>query len=343
MHWKLRLHRLQHWEYWPAWIVYLPCLILYPVFALLSRSWFFFTAANPGIKNGGAFLVEKHEIDAKIPKDYLPESLTLDPSTDRKLQIHDWIIEKQVTFPIILKPTHGLRGNGIKLINSAEDLLKLPDLESMPYMVQDFIDYPLELGVFFIKNPACKTVKITSITEKQFMEVKGDGHSNLEALIKSNPRYWMQLQTIKHQGNHPLTHVLERNEVYTFERLGNHCKGAIFLDGVELHNQNLHELVDDILDDSTGIYYGRIDLKAKNISALRKKGEVVVIEINGAFSEPGHIYDPKYTLWNAWKVTVQHFYQLFALSRQQIRNGIRPVSLKQGLPQLRQHFQLKYE
>ena len=56
---KLWLHKVGHWEYWPVWIVYLPCFLIYPIYAIRSRSFLFFTAANPGMDNGGAYLVSK--------------------------------------------------------------------------------------------------------------------------------------------------------------------------------------------------------------------------------------------------------------------------------------------
>ena len=74
---KIILHKLFHWEYWPVWIIYLPCFLIYPFYAIRSRSMLFFTAVNPGIVNGGAFLVPKDEIYNKFPDSIVPKTLVV--------------------------------------------------------------------------------------------------------------------------------------------------------------------------------------------------------------------------------------------------------------------------
>ena len=111
---KIILHKLFHWEYWPVWIIYLPCFIIYPFYAIRSRSMLFFTAVNPGIVNGGAFLVPKDEIYNKFPDSIVPKTLVVNTSF-QKTDIIDWMKAEQVSFPLLLKPNHGLRGIGLSL------------------------------------------------------------------------------------------------------------------------------------------------------------------------------------------------------------------------------------
>ena len=59
--------RLFHWEYWSFNTVYIP---IYPVFIFLclrARSFFFYAASNPKIKNGGFLGESKKDIYALVP------------------------------------------------------------------------------------------------------------------------------------------------------------------------------------------------------------------------------------------------------------------------------------
>ena len=67
--------RLLHWEYWSFHTVYLP---IYPIFIFLclrARSFFFYAAANPSIKNGGFLGESKKDIYAIIPHKFQPKTV----------------------------------------------------------------------------------------------------------------------------------------------------------------------------------------------------------------------------------------------------------------------------
>ena len=89
-----------------------------------------------------------------------------------------------------------------------------------------------------------------------------------------------------------------------------------------------------------GIYYGRIDLKYSEGPNNTIGDDYKVIEINGAFSEPAHIYDPKHSLMYAWKTQYYHFKRLYQVCKYNLGNGIEPLSLKEGLSKFRQHFKV---
>src|ERR1700754_1653686 len=67
--------RLFNWEYWSFTAVY---ILIYPIWiylALRARSFFFFAAANPSIKNGGFLCESKKDIIAILPPDKHPKSV----------------------------------------------------------------------------------------------------------------------------------------------------------------------------------------------------------------------------------------------------------------------------
>ena len=77
---KLFFHKLTHWEYWPYQVLYFPVYFQYLFYAIRTRSFFYFNASNPSIKNGGFFMESKKEIYDLIPQKYYPKTLLVNPS-----------------------------------------------------------------------------------------------------------------------------------------------------------------------------------------------------------------------------------------------------------------------
>ncbi len=76
---KLLQHRvfikLFNWEYWPFAVVYTPVYFYWILLGLRNKSFFFFNAANPTIKNGGFLMESKKEIYDLLPAAYYPRTL----------------------------------------------------------------------------------------------------------------------------------------------------------------------------------------------------------------------------------------------------------------------------
>ncbi|HEX3383980.1 MAG TPA: hypothetical protein VHS53_02270, partial [Mucilaginibacter sp.] len=66
--------RLFNWEYWPFIAIYSPILFYWLWLCLRSRSFFFFSAANPLIENGGFAGESKKRIYDLIPQQYYPRT-----------------------------------------------------------------------------------------------------------------------------------------------------------------------------------------------------------------------------------------------------------------------------
>ena len=61
-----------------------------------------------------------------------------------------------------------------------------------------------------------------------------------------------------------------------------------------------------------------------------------MIEVNGAGSEPTHIYDPRHSLFFAWKEIVRHWYILWKISRRNHAKGYPYLDLKEGVKMFRE-------
>jgi hypothetical protein len=84
-----------------------------------------------------------------------------------------------------------------------------------------------------------------------------------------------------------------------------------------------------------GFYYGRLDIKFNSWEELREGRNFSIIELNGAGSEPTHMYDPRHSIFFAWKEIIRHWKILARISRANHQNGIPYMSTKEGLQLLR--------
>jgi membrane protein DedA with SNARE-associated domain len=120
--------RWTHWEFWPAWLFYVPVALYYFWLAVRYRSLSLPTAANPGMATGGFVGESKFEILDQLhatSPDSVAEAFLLEgwTTTDRLLSLHRLCREHAITLPFILKPDVGQRGNGVRLIKSWRDAL----------------------------------------------------------------------------------------------------------------------------------------------------------------------------------------------------------------------------
>src|SRR5213593_856521 len=185
--------RWTHWEFWPAWLFYVPVALYYFWLAVRFRSLSLPTAANPGMATGGFVGESKFEILDELhatSPDSVAEAFLLDgwTTTDRLLSLNRLCREQAVALPFILKPDVGQRGNGVRLIKSWPDALDyLREVEG-PVLLQRYASGPSEVGVFYFRLPGEARGRIFSITEKLFPKIVGDGVSTIEQLIRSDAR-----------------------------------------------------------------------------------------------------------------------------------------------------------
>ena len=85
---KLKWHKLTHWEYWPLWAIYYPLFPVWLYYSIKARSFFFFNAANPSMKNGGMAMESKMSIYNMIPQQYIPKTVFIakDETPERALE-----------------------------------------------------------------------------------------------------------------------------------------------------------------------------------------------------------------------------------------------------------------
>jgi hypothetical protein len=84
-----------------------------------------------------------------------------------------------------------------------------------------------------------------------------------------------------------------------------------------------------------------LDILHTSLEELSIGENFSIIEINGAGSEPTHIYDPKHSLFFAWHEIIRHWKMLYEVSRINKKNGHVYLSYKDGTAMLRANDKLE--
>lgn len=327
-----------HWEYWPFQIVYIPIYFLWAYYALKARTIFFFNASNPTMKNGGFVMDSKKEIYDLIPKQFYPKTEFIKEKIDFD-EVLNCLKDSCIEFPFIVKPDIGLRGSAVKKINAIDDLKRYHAKANFDYLIQDLIPYANEVGIFYVRFPNENKGKITGIVAKEFLIVEGDGNATIFDLIKANPRYELQLKKLMKEYGWGLNDVLRKGEKRNLVPYGNHARGAKFIDVSHLISEKLTKVIDDMCLQIPEFYFGRMDLMYHNWADLENGKNFAIVELNGAASEPTHIYDPKHSLFFAWKELARHIAYMYRISVQNHKRGFPYLSHREGMQQYRLHLE----
>lgn len=335
---KLIFHKLFHWEYWPFQIVYIPIYFLWAVYALKARTIFFFNTCNPSMRNGGFIMDSKNEIYDLIPKQFYPKTEFIKEKISFDA-VENILNNSKIRLPLIAKPDIGLRGSAVKKINTLEELKAYHTKANFDYLLQDLIPYENEVGIFYVRYPHKKNGRLTGIVAKEFLIVEGDGKSTIVDLIKQNPRYELQLDSLMKEYGWGLNDILSKGEKRNLVPYGNHARGAKFLDYGHLISPELTKVIDKMCQQVPEFYFGRMDLMYNTWAELEQGKNFSIVELNGSASEPTHIYDPKHSLFFAWKELARHITYMFEISVENHKRGFPYLSHKVGMEQYRLHLE----
>lgn len=326
---KNTIHKILNWEYWNTNVVYFPIFFYWIYLSIKARSLGFFNASNPRIINGGFALESKKEIYDLIPKYYYPETLFFKANESLETVIKS-IENANISFPFIIKPDTGLQGLRVEKIHSWNELNTHLQKANYAFLVQEFAHFPLEIGLFYCRMPNENTGKITGIVYKDFLIVKGNGTDTIQELIEQNPRFALQLDTLKKKFGNQLNEVLPKDEEINLVPFGNHVRGSKFTDVSHWINEKLTQTVNEICLQIPDFYFGRLDIMFQSREDLENGLNFSIIELNGAGSEPTHIYDPKHSIFFAWKEIIKHYDILYKISTLNHQKGHSYLNIKQS-------------
>lgn len=296
------------YEYWPSYIFYGPFIGYWIWRYLQCGDITYFCRVNPGIEFGGVLDYSKFQIIQQIPGSFKPKTEFLFNKDENS---------KLLPFPFVAKPDIGERGVHVEIIRNENDWDNYPVKENI--IIQEFMGEPYEFGVFYVHNPATKQFDILSITGKEFLAFEADGQQTLKDFLSNHPRAISRMEYFESKFQQEWEIILPKGTKILLEPIGNHNRGTKFVDATHLKSTQLVNKIHEISQKIQGFYYGRFDIKAHSIQELQE-GKFRIIEINGANSEPTHIYDPKFTLWQAYKEATRHFGWQFRIALTQPKN-----------------------
>ncbi|MCF6223065.1 MAG: D-alanine--D-alanine ligase [Flavobacteriaceae bacterium] len=285
--------RSTQWEHWPTIIYYIPLFPFFIYRSIKAGHIIFFLATNPGILFSGNGTESKYKTLLLVPEKYRPKSILI-LKKENFQECLNKIDKLGLEFPIIAKPDIGFRGYLVKKINTKDDLKRYLQNVDENKLIQEFITYNKELGIFYHRIPGNTNGKITSITIKRFLTVTGDGVHTLSELIKQDERAFLYFNIFQNIHKEKMKIVFELGKTITLTAIGNHSKGTEFLNGNHLISNELTQIINQICTQIDGWYYGRLDIKYENFKNLLQGKNLKILEVNGIISEPTHIYDASY-------------------------------------------------
>lgn len=113
--------------------------------------------------------------------------------------------------------------------------------------------------------------------------------------------------------------------------IGADSKGTIFLDGTRYKTDALEAAIDRLCQSFDGFHFGRFDLRVPSLEALQQGRDLKIIELNGVTSEATSIYDPKNSLFAAYRVLFAQWRIAFEIGRQNKPRGAKVTSLRELL------------
>lgn len=263
-----------------------------------------------------------------LPKEFYPKTIYINPKEGFE-NVMTLVRQNAFTFPLIVKPDIGAKGLLFRKIDNGNELKIYHEKNTVDYLVQELVTYPLEVSVFYYRYPNKEKGVITGFIQKDLMDVFGDGKRTLWELILAHPnaRHRTDEMRIKHEEN--LQKVFPKGERYILTYAANLNRGAKFSDLYHHVDDALLKIFDSI-SHTAQFYYGRYDIKCESIEDLKQGKNFTILEFNGSGAEPNHVYHTGYSLFGAYKVFLRHWKVLYDISKYNKEHGIPYWPLMKG-------------
>lgn len=321
--WSIRLERARRWEFWPAWLYYLPIVAWILLLGLRHLRPTVFTAANSALDAGG--VVGEHKFQALAPLQHNAPDLaavcTRIAAGDGPLRHTAALRFAEVHgYPVVLKPDIGQRGRGVFIARNAAAVHDYLARFNGAVIAQQYIDGD-EFGIFIARMPDQPQVQVLSIVHKTFPQVTGDGQRSLQQLILDDARARLIADTLFARWAEDLQRVPDSGESIALVEIGAHCRGSLFLDATARVTPALVATLTRLADAVPGYAFGRLDLRAPSIEHLQRGDGLRVLELNGVTAESAHIYHPGTPLLVGYAAMFRQWALAFRVGAARARDG----------------------
>ena len=317
----------------PSWVVEAPLYAYALWLALRHRGLLLPTLANPSILIGGLAGESKTDLYAlagPIARKHFAPFITIRAGTPMA-EIETARESGSLVYPLVAKPDIGLNGRGVKIVNSADELAR--HLAAFPpatkILLQRYVRETGEAGVFYVRKPSEARGRITSLTLKYFPVVVGDGHSTLRELILADPHASRRAAIYLRRNKRRLEEVVPEGEKRRIVSVGNHVRGAVFVDGEPHITEAMTDAFDRVAKDIEEFYFGRFHLRFADLEALKQGRDFTIIEYNGASSEPTHVRDSRTPALKVWRDFMENWRYAYEVGAEHRALGARAVPLKE--------------
>lgn len=276
----------------------------------------------------------KEEMFQQIQPEVIPSTIYIQPGENLEA-----VTCKMKTaclhFPVAAKPDVGTKGLLFRKIENKEQLAAYHAAMPITYLIQELITWPLELSIFYVRYPGEMNGRITGLIAKEYLHVKGDGKSTLRELIERHPKAFMMAEEQKHKHAQELSIVPANNEIYYLNELGNHNRGATFVNLTNEIDDRLLCVMNKINVYSKYFHYGRYDIKTTSLEDLKQGKNISILEFNGVGAEPNHIYDMGLTYTQAIRIIAKHWKYMYEIGKINYKKGVPYIPFRKGLSMLK--------
>lgn len=281
---------MKRWEYRNIHLLLAPVYLRMVVWCIRYQvTPFGLLKADYALDHGGATFASKYGIQMVFPqRSFPPTELLRETDSNRKKSQQMIAFGERHGFPIILKPDIGRVGLGVTLIHDASQADEFLAAVSADYLVQQYVDGPLEFGVFYVRKNGMPD--IFSINSKDFPAVTGDGESSVRGLLRGNERL-SEFEKLFNESR--FEHIPAAGETVILSVVGSHTLGCVFRDATHLSTPALVDAI-DLAVGIPGFSYGRLDVRTPSIEAFQQ-GKFTVIEVNGVESLATNAFDPTFS------------------------------------------------
>ena len=322
--------RMLDWERWPLPFYQFPMGVVWLWFCLKARQSWFFSAANPGLTFGGFEGEGKWEMYAQLPPGTFPTTLLVP-----RQQCPEWALAQfrnsGLSYPVALKPDVGMKGMLVRKIENDAQLVRYHQAINADYLIQEWVDMPVELGVFYFRYPNATHGVITGISAKELVFVYGNGHATLDELMARHPQAAGILPDLRRKHADKLHDIVPLGQKYQLTIAANRGRGAKLHDMRHEIDAALTGVMDQLSGHSGQLQWGRFDIKCESIEDLKQQKNYTVLEFNGAGAAPSHIYQAGLSFGQAWAEVAYNWRALYEISQMNGQNGGESWSFWRGI------------
>lgn len=332
-------HQISWFEFAPAHLFYTPVALYCGWLALRHMGPTLLTNCNPSLPYSGLVGESKYQVLEQVQdsaRDLVSPYVRIlrwggEGALEQTLaDAENQMQEAGLEYPLVAKPDIGMRGAGVQLVHSKEELEAY--IATFPaganLLLQKLVDMEGEAGVFYVRYPGEEKGRIISLTLKYFPRVHGDGKHTLRELIMADPRAGQLAHLYLERHRENLNRVLEEGESVRLAFAGNHCRGTIFRNGNDEITEAMTDAFDAVAKSMGEFYIGRFDVRFSDFEALKQGAGFKIIEVNGAGGEATHIWDGRTKLRHAYLTLFQQFGHLYAIGAVNRKRGYKATSLK---------------